>query len=560
MNRTVLGIVCVAGAFHVIVGCSARKPIPLIDRTPTPTPVVAKAPMSPSDFAVASPLSLAAMQRLPDVRAVALPLVTSARPDVRLVGFSEDLPELTPPAAEAEELPTPPAQPLPPPLTLSEVLQSVQQSYPLLAAAWRDYDIAAGKNLAAWGDFDLTVQAYGIAQPLGFYENYRNGLSLSQPLWRGGYAYGGYRIGDGDFPVWYGERETDEGGEFKVGLAAPLLQDRVIDKRRAAVQQSALARDGVAPRVQTQNLDFVRIASQTYWTWVASGQVVELQRDLLRLGEDRVEQIATRIQAGDLEQIASITNQQLIATRETKLIEAERKLQAAAIKLSLFLRTPTGEPIIPPSSRLPREFPTEFAPDQQFVDRDIMAALASRPELRELDFLREQTAVELAQSRNLLLPKVEARLESSKDVGGKTSSKGDKTPLELEAGLYGEVPLQRREAQGKIRAAEAKIAQIAAKRVYYENKIVSEVQDAYSALVTASQRAERARTFLELAQQSRTLGMAAFDAGDIDVMMLNLYEQAVADAQLTLIAAQADFFYALADYRAALALPPQTQR
>jgi outer membrane protein TolC len=320
------------------------------------------------------------------------------------------------------------------------------------------------------------------------------------------------------------------------------------------VWQTALARDAVAPNVQSQRLEFVRLAAQTYWTWVGAGLVLQLQRELLQLAEDRVQQIEERIRVGDLERVADITNRQLIATREAKVIEAERKLQAAAIKLSLFLRTPEGMPIVPGPDRLPGEFPSPAPPDETLLSRDIGVALAARPELQELEVLREQAGVELAQAENQLLPKIEARLETSKDVGARASAKGDKTPLELEAGLYGEVPLQRREAQGKVRAAQGKLAQLTAKQQYAADKIVAEVRDAHSALAAAAERIERAATYLDLARQSLEFGRASFEAGDIDVVVLNLYEQAVADAQLTLIAAQADFFYALADYRAALAL------
>jgi outer membrane protein TolC len=479
--------------------------------------------------------------------------------EVALAGFSQPIPDALPsPETSGEELETPTPHMAPSLLTLAEVVQSVETNYPLLAVALREYDIAAGKALAAFGQFDLSVQAYGIAQPLGFYENYRNGITLTQPTWRGGYLYSGYRIGDGDFPVWYGERETDEGGEFKVGLAAQLLQGRAIDKRRSEVWQTALARDAVAPNVQSQRLEFVRLAAQTYWTWVGAGLVLQLQRELLQLAEDRVMQIDERIRVGDLERVADITNRQLIATREAKVIEAERKLQAAAIKLSLFLRTPDGTPVVPEPDRLLGEFPSPAPPDETLLSRDIDLALAVRPELQELEVLRQQAGVELAQAENQLLPKIEARLETSKDVGARASAKGDKTPLELEAGLYGEVPLQRREAQGKVRAAQGKLAQLTAKQQYAADKIVAEVRDAHSALAAAAERIERAATYLDLARQSLEFGRASFEAGDIDVVVLNLYEQAVADAQLTLIAAQADFFYALADYRAALALTANT--
>ncbi len=71
----------------------------------------------------------------------------------------------------------------------------------------------------------------------------------------------------------------------------------------------------------------------------------------------------------------------------------------------------------------------------------------------ELGLIAEQVRVELAQAENMLLPKLDAGLRAAKDVGAAASPKGDKTPFQLEVGLYGELPLQRREANGKIEVA-----------------------------------------------------------------------------------------------------------
>src|SRR5690606_12212462 len=113
--------------------------------------------------------------------------------------------------------------------------------------------------------------------PLGFYQTTRSGVVLTQPVYRGGYVYGGYKIGDGNFEPWYGNRETNEGGEFKVGIAFPLLRDRTIDKRRAALAQAQIAREAVEPGVQAAVLGVVQSASQAYWTWVAAGQAYRVQ-------------------------------------------------------------------------------------------------------------------------------------------------------------------------------------------------------------------------------------------------------------------------------------------
>lgn len=455
-----------------------------------------------------------------------------------------------------EVVPAPSGPPAGGTLELQHVLASVRESYPLLEVALREREVARGKELAAWGEFDLTFKAYGLTEPLGYYKPTRSLAVLSQPMYAGGTVYGAYRIGDGTFQPWYQERETDEGGEFSVGVEFPLLKDRAIDKRRSELTVATLAREAVEPAVQAQLLGFVRAATQAYWAWVAAGQALEAQRALLQLALQRVQQIEDRVQAGDLERIAQLNNGQLIAARETKVIEAERKLQEAAIKLSLFLRDPLGEPILPQAAQLPPGFPAHSPPHPEQAQRETAVALERRPEFAELDLLAQQVRVELSQAENMLLPKLNAVLDASKDVGFPASPKRDKTPLELETGLVGELPLQRREAWGKINAARGKLAQLRAKREYLANKVAAEVQDTVSALSAAAGRIDRARASLELATQTLKLGQVAFRAGDIDLIALNIYEQAVTDAQLVLIAAQADYFAAEADYRAAVAEDP----
>jgi outer membrane protein TolC len=488
-------------------------------------------------------------------------------PSAHLPGARRNDSFVTPASFEQDvELPVPPevlATPDPPAvvrdletLVLDDIVRSVQQSYPLLRAAILERQVADGKQLASWGDFDLAMKVFGIAEPQGFYQTYRNGIALEQPLIRGGYLYGGYKIGDGNFQPWFGERETNEGGEFAAGFGVPLLKDRLIDTRRAAVFQADLARQAVEPALQTQMLEFVRIASQVYWSWVAAGQILEAQRELLKNAQARVRQIEERVNAGDLGKIVRINNEQLIAARESKVIEAQRKLQESAIKLSLFLRAATGEPVIPDESQLPPTFPEHKPPDDEMLHRDIAAAIDASPILTELDLVAESVRIELRDAENMLLPKLDARVLASKDVGAAASPKGDKTPFELEAGIYGELPLQRREARGKITAAQGRLAQLNTKRQFVVNKITAAVQDAFSALAAATGRIERANTNLRLSRETLELARAQFDVGDVDLIELNIYEQAVTDAQLLLIAAEADFFFALADYRAALSLEP----
>ena len=437
-------------------------------------------------------------------------------------------------------------------LELEVVLNSVADCYPLIEVAIGELEAADGKVISSWGQFDHVFSAYSISQPVGFYETFQNGASITRPLFSGGEVYGAYRIGDGNFEPWYGERETNEGGEFKLGFSVPLLKDRNIDARRATLWNSQFQRRELTANVESRLLEFQRFATQAYWDWVAAGNAVRVQQALLDLAKQRVQQIDKRLEEGDLPKIAELDNDRFIAKRTSEVIKANRKFQQSAIKLSLFLRDQNCVPIIANTDRLPTfSISTAMLAETQVV-ADISQAIAIRPEVAELVAQRQQTCVDLSYAQNLMLPKFDVKGFAGQDVGTPASSKGDKSALEFQVGMYAEVPIQRREGIGKTQTAEAKLSQIEAKRQFLCEKITVEIQDAASAVNAAHQNIEQSQRNADLTQRSLELARVSFEAGDIDLIELNIYETSVADAQLQLISAQLEYVYYLAVYQTAI--------
>ncbi|QDU29278.1 Outer membrane efflux protein [Anatilimnocola aggregata] len=443
----------------------------------------------------------------------------------------------------------------PPLLQLERVKTSVVEKFPLIQSVMEEARIAAGKQQSARGVFDVKLVAESLNMPQGYYKNYRHAVKAEQATWMGGAIYGQYRIGNGDFQPWYGERETNDGGEFKLGLAAPLLRGRAIDERRAEIARADLQAAVVTPQVERQILESVQIAAYVYWSWVAAGQAYLVTQELLDVAEERDRAIRRQVELGNLPQTELQQNERLIASRQAKLIEANRKLQSSAIKLSLFLRDDAGDPILPSTRELPTRFPEPTDPSGFDLDSDISRAVDQRPELRELTVIREIVAVDLQQSENELLPNLTAVMEASKDVGGPASTKGDKTPFELEAGLLFDVPLQRNKAYGKIQSAQGKLSQLSLKREFTVNKIVSEVQDAHSAMIAAYERIGRTRQSVELARKLVKAEYRSFELGNSDVLRIAIQESAELDARYLEIEALLDYFQALAQYEAAVAIP-----
>ena len=244
-------------------------------------------------------------------------------------------------------------------IPVDAVIQSTLDFYPEIQVVLEEIRIANGVQIQAAGSFDTKLKISSENTPVGFYETYRSKFGLEQPTYNGGSVFAGYRFGRGDIEPWYLERNTNAGGELKLGANWALLRDREIDARRVAVWQAQIRRDAVEPVVHQQLLRVFRDAEITYWNWVAAGQVY--RRNLATSSkslEIRVDGIEERIKAGDLADITQTDNDRSILGREVKLIKAKAKLDQAAIKLSLYYRDANGTPIIVTESDLP-EFDSE---------------------------------------------------------------------------------------------------------------------------------------------------------------------------------------------------------
>jgi outer membrane protein TolC len=438
------------------------------------------------------------------------------------------------------------------PITQERVVDAIYQSFPLLRLAILERQVASGKNVAAMGAFDTKLYADSMNEPEGFYQTYRNSVGFDQPLMSGGSVFGGYRLGRGNFEPWYGNRETNDGGELKLGLAVPLWQNRLIDERRAELWTTTFGVQGVEPEIRTQLLTFVRDGSIAYWDWVAAGRTLVLAEQLLKIARDRDTKMRIQVREGDLAEYLVTDNERILVSRRVKLLESQRKFQTTAAKLSIYLRLDDGRPFVPGRDLLPEGFPEPSAVNRDLLEQDIVFAQERRPEITSLDIQRRVYDVELNQARNLTQPELDATVMNSKDVGGPTKSR-DKTPYELEAGVSFAVPLQRRKAYGKLQAAQAKLAQLVAKRQYTADKIGVEVRSAVIALDLAFQAISQAREAIRLNEEMERFELIQLEGGKSDLLRVNLRETATFDSRVTEVEALVRYYESLAEYRAAVA-------
>ncbi len=438
-----------------------------------------------------------------------------------------------------------------PPLTLEEVLRSVERHYPPLLAALQDRAVAAADVLAATGRFDLSLKSGYEGDYFGKYRNdiYRTGVEQATQF-QGMTYFAGYQLGRGEFASYDGKLQTDLGGEWKAGFKLPLLRDRSLDARRAELQKARIGQRIADLGVDQQRLVILQMATRRYYEWVAAGLRHQVARSVLQVAEQRDGQLREAARLGQIPAVDVTDNQRAILTRRAQAIEAERGLQQASIELSLYYRDDSGAPALPDPGRLPAAFPALRDIDEQRLQDDIELAWKRRPEIRRFREQRSQVEVDRKLAQNLLLPGVDLSMSFSSQLGERRVGRG---PNDLIASLAFDLPAQRRVAKGRDLAALARIEQFDQRERFARDQIAAEVRDAYSALKAAYERARVLREEVDVARQLETAERVRFELGEGNLFLVNLREQATYETELRELAALTEYYRALALYEFAIA-------
>lgn len=433
-------------------------------------------------------------------------------------------------------------------LTLREVLQSSATHAPQILEAMARQRQADARLLTAEGQFDLVFNAEATARPLGYYNGSTAEVSAYRPLQNnGGQVYGGYRKSIGDFASYEGKSITNELGEIKAGVLFSLLRDRVIDERRGRrelagfdIELAELDRDLVAIGVQ-------RRAIEAYQLWVAAGLRVKIYREIFELARERQSSIERQIVLGARPSILGTENQQNIVRRQALLVRAEQDLQLQANALSLFLRDGLGQPVVPSPDRLPPRQVDNVTP--RLVDQS--SAIAARPDLQALLTRIEQTGIRARLAENELKPRLDVRAEASKDFGDGSPVR---RPTEGILGLRFSVPLEQRAAKGRIAEVAAEQDALSLRLRLLEDQIGVEIANLRTQVTGAEKLAGLATAEAALARKMAEAERRRFSLGASDFLVVNLREEALADATIREIdanyrhaASQAELVAALAD-------------
>lgn len=415
-------------------------------------------------------------------------------------------------------------------LTLADVLASTQQHHPKIKAALAKQQQDDLEKLSAQGAFDWQITQKTAGRMSGYYDGWYLDQAITKPLADYNAKISArYRIATGDFPVYENIQETLTGGEASIGVKFSLMRDRDIDAKRKKLQQADNIGKSAAQQFAMTENDILYTAASSYLDWYAAVQRLNVLKQLVVLAENRKQAIEQKVARGDLAAMAKTEFKTTLLSRQASVIKAERYVEFAAWKLSLYWRDPQGIPIHPDQTQVPQSAPKFPNAVLRFDETWESRVLDQHPAIEALNAELANVAIEKRYAENNLLPTLDVEVKIAQDVGnGPNNLDG----TESKVGLWFSVPLEQRQAKAAQQKAEAKRMELSWKKQALQETLHMDIS-------TALVQLQQLRQILEITQEQASVAkllvqqeLQRFQAGDSDLFLLNARETQSGTAQL----------------------------
>lgn len=417
-------------------------------------------------------------------------------------------------------------------LKLDDVLRSVSRCYPQIKIARLEINKTQGDYITALGKFDPSLSLNSASQPVGGYINNYGDSEINIPTFYNGVKlFGGYRNGQGNWPVYYQNYLTNSGGEYRAGLSLPLLRDRLIDKERAGLLTKAETIRMKQQDAAVTKINVYQEAIKAYWQWVQAGLQVETFKQLQTLAEKRQKAIIKQANQGDLPRLAIAENLQQIVQREQLLNQGEMIFEQARINLSLYYRDKNGKPRSPEESELPSD-----VLEQSVHPVEGLLQLKQHPALKKLQNYSNIIKLKQNLAKNELLPNLDATTYAFKQNG--TGGYPLLIPQAAMVGFSFKFPLFQREAKGKLIRARNELQQITTEKKFLFDQLKNQLANLYIGIKMYHHQVNLLNKELNLAKKVQNGETKKFYEGDSTLFLVNQREQTTAQVQLNSINAK----------------------
>lgn len=374
------------------------------------------------------------------------------------------------------------------------------------------------------------------------------------------------------------DRFTDSGVEDVYGsdlgfsFDQPLLRNFGVDVNRRGIYIARNNLDISGEQFRNQLMIAVLGVEEAYWDLVYTGQEVEVRRASLSLARDQERITQIRIDVGASAPLDILQPRVAIATREEDLILAEALVLEAEDRLRRLMNLPPQEwdrPIIPTDT-------IDYRPVELDVENGVAKAMAQRPEVKQIDLLRQNNRVQYVFARNQVLPRLDLNLDYglSGEVAGSAILRDPVTgePIGTDSnsltdavdqvfgfdypgwtvGLTFGLPLHNTGARAEVRRAELDLNRAETEIEFVRREVALEVRAAARDVDTSVRSIEATRAARDAAVRNLEAERKRFENGMTTNFNVLLIQQDLADARSREIRSLAAYKKAVARFNRAV--------
>ena len=387
--------------------------------------------------------------------------------------------------------------------TEEEFISIIKKYHPVARQAALGVKIAEADVLSSRGYFDPILSVNDAKKELDglSYYNQRQ-TELKIPTWYGIDLYAGKE----DITGSRINPEETKGSLTYVGFSLPLLQNLMMDKRRAALRQAKIFRDFSEVQRRIFVNDLLLEATNAYWEWWEQHHIYQLMQSSVQNAEKRFAMVKTAYELGDRPAIDTLEAFSQIQSFAIKQNETFTALIKTRLNLSTFLWAENQQQYELPGDVVPQE----WRGSEGLALDDLLKTASLNPELTQYQFKLTSQEIDKRLKFQLLLPQVNLKYNQIGYNFSKTVNAGW-FENNYRYGLSLNMPLRLSEGRGEYRKANLKIEQTRLEQVNKRVEIVNKVkayytewqqtmqqlsmQDRLVANITSLQRGEETRFF-----------------------------------------------------------------
>jgi outer membrane protein TolC len=269
---------------------------------------------------------------------------------------------------------------------------------------------------------------------------------------------------------------------FGFRVLHPLKRDSGREVNLISLKQSELELNWTRCELQGFVLNLIAEIETKYWEYYLSTRQLEIMQESVELAKQQQDETMRRIEAGSIPESEAAAAEAEVKLRQVDLINAKSRNLSNSVALLRLLNPDSQDfyrrqPLIKSSPEIIK------APDFD-LDRYIELALAERPEIEQADLEIRRGQLEIVNTKNGLLPKLDLFVEMGKtgyarSFAATNPKPGEDGAYDVSAGLIYELNNHRRAEKAQHRRAELNLKLQQHSMRNLEQLITQEVINAY---------------------------------------------------------------------------------